>query len=99
MTTPPKPRDLSKLEWADFYRGKYLVSRCGKIKNARSGRILKATNNGHGYLAFTISDGGIRIQKCVHTVVAHCYLGPRPDGLSINHIDGNKKNNNAINLE
>jgi hypothetical protein len=32
-------------------------------------------------------------------LVAHHFIGPRPDGLVINHIDGNKLNNIMSNLE
>jgi hypothetical protein len=32
-------------------------------------------------------------------LVAHHFIGPRPDGLYVNHIDGDKLNNRAENLE
>lgn len=35
----------------------------------------------------------------VHRMVALAFLGPRPPGLDINHVDGVKTNNRASNLE
>jgi hypothetical protein len=37
--------------------------------------------------------------KYVHRLVYESFRGPIPDGLEINHIDGNKKNNSLENLE
>lgn len=38
-------------------------------------------------------------QKYVHGLVLEAFVGPRPDGYSCNHKDGNKANNALINLE
>lgn len=35
----------------------------------------------------------------IHKIVARCFHGPRPEGLVINHLDGNKENNHPSNLE
>lgn len=35
----------------------------------------------------------------VHELVLHAFKGPRPEGMQINHIDGNPRNNRKENLE
>jgi transposase-like protein len=47
----------------------------------------------------TLRDGGRNITKAVHALVAEAFLGPRPVGGSVNHIDGDHHNNVVANLE
>lgn len=42
---------------------------------------------------------GNRRHKYVHRLVAECYHGSPPDGKEIHHIDGNRLNNRADNLQ
>ena len=62
----------------------------------RRGRILKPQRNGRGYYKVQLGRGRVRT---VHSLVAEAFLGPRPEGLDVNHIDNNGYNNCASNLE
>jgi hypothetical protein len=61
-------------------------------------RILRAHIGNHGYLMVMLySDTGMQ-NFTVHSLVAGAFLGPRPFGLVVHHIDANKLNNYASNL-
>ena len=77
----------------------YEITVDGKVINRRSGRVLKVQPNGKGYLRFSLLVNGKRKFFFVHRIVAEKYV-PNPDGKpQVNHIDGNKTNNHADNLE
>jgi len=46
-----------------------------------------------------LSVHGVKLGRRVHRLVAEAFLGPRPPDHEVNHIDGDKKNNRAENLE
>lgn len=52
-----------------------------------------------GYLRITVKIDGKKISQNIHVLVAEAFLGLRPKGQQINHIDGNKLNNSVDNLE
>ena len=67
------------------------------------GRSMKLTQtkgrDGHGYMAVNLRKNGTSKVKLVHILVAEAFL-PNLDKLpTVNHIDGDKTNNNVNNLE
>lgn len=89
------------------YEGLYEVSDRGVVRRATDSRrrpkalrVLK-TNPKNGYLTVKLFRGGDGngIDHYVHALVADAFVGPRPQGLDVNHIDTNKHNNAASNLE
>lgn len=76
----------------------YEVSNKGKIRN-KKGQIIKAFDNGRGYLKLYLWKDRTKKNEYVHRIVAMAFI-PNPENKPfINHIDNNPLNNNADNLE
>lgn len=86
----------------DFEKGyeNFSVSNTGKIKNTRTNTILKADISNMGYCRVNLYNKITKKQKkfAIHRLVA-LYFVNGDTSLVVNHIDGNKKNNNYLNLE
>lgn len=52
-----------------------------------------------GYETMRLTNNSGIKNYSVHSLVAEAFLGPRPKGLCVNHIDANKRNNHPSNLE
>lgn len=61
---------------------------------------LKKAFDKDGYIkCVLINDVGQRKYLRVHRIVAACFIDNIPDGMVVNHIDGNTTNNHFSNLE
>lgn len=81
------------------YEGLYEVSNWGRVRNTRTGRVLRHWKDEDGYLLVNLCKDGVRKHYKVHRLVAQAFI-PNPDGLpEVNHIDQNKENNCVENLE
>ena len=80
------------------YKGGYIVYEDGTIIGSK-GKKLKPKNNGHGYYNIAIYINSTAKYEYIHRIVAKCFI-PNPENkMFVNHINGNKKDNRAINLE
>lgn len=89
-------------EWRpiSYLNSKYEASNLGRIRNAKTKKILKQFTSKHGYAILTARPEPYKTTNVrVHQAVADAFVGPRPKGFVVNHIDGNKKNNTPENLE
>lgn len=87
-------------QWKEFVYT-YEISNYGRVRNNKTGNILKPRINDNGYLQITLSLGGRNKKHTfkIHRLVAQLFI-PNPDNLpQINHIDGDKLNNRVDNLE
>ena len=96
--------DLPNEEWRAIkgYNGKYFISNKGRVKSLKRGapHILAQQINNSGYLRVSLSQDGEAQYFSVHRLVA-IYFVSNDDPLeknTVDHIDGNKQNNNAENL-
>ena len=70
----------------------------GRLDN-RKGKQLRPSIDKYGYERVVLTKDGIRKTYSVHKLVALAFI-PNPENkTTINHIDGNKRNNNVSNLE
>lgn len=62
-------------------------------------KSIKQYLQNSGYLKLTLRKNNKQYNKTVHRLVAEAFI-PNPDNkLQVNHIDGDKQNNNVNNLE
>ena len=73
-----------------------------KIRNARSKRCLKCRKESHhdsgDYWTTLVKIAGKVHRVFIHRVVAECWLGQKPEGYEVDHIDRNSLNNHWTNL-
>lgn len=74
----------------------YDVSDCGMVK--RGNKLLSQSQNAKGYPRVQLSTNGRNVSRVVHALVAEAFIGARPSGLQIRHLDGNQSNNDVSNL-
>lgn len=69
------------------------------VLNMKTGKILKPFKNMGGYLHVVLYNNGKGKNCRIHRLVAEAFID-NPNNLPcVNHIDGNKLNNDATNLE
>jgi len=87
------------------YEGIFKISNTGKLirvknsVNMPNNNILKGEVTKFGYRQYHMKVKGVSIKLKAHRLVAEAFI-PNPDNLpQVNHIDGDKLNNNVKNLE
>lgn len=61
--------------------------------------MLHSRRIGAGYLAISSKEAGKKRTLYVHRLVAEAFLGQPAEANEVNHLDGDKTNNNVKNLE
>ncbi len=80
--------------------GTYEVSNMGRYRNKQTGLILSPYKANNYLMASLVSSNGL-LRVLVHTLVANAFVENDTPKIKtiVNHIDGNKFNNKASNLE
>lgn len=100
------PSELEAERWLPVpgYELSHAVSDLGRIQRTcpaphayKAGHILRPSTSS-GYVTYTLSHAGHRRTLKGHSLVALAFLGPRPPGAFVHHIDGDRLNNRLANL-
>ena len=75
---------------------RYFATFEGEVINGDTGRQLSKTKDAGGYFCVNLYDPAKHTVR-VHKIIAECFLGE--SDLVVNHIDGDKTNNDITNLE
>lgn len=91
-------------KWVKGFEGVYKISNHGRLKSFKKnkhGYILSNTNAKGDYLAVILTDPVTKKKRHtrIHVLVAETFIGNIPHGYHVHHIDDNKQNNAASNLE
>lgn len=101
---------MKNVLWKDIegYEGIYQISNFGEVMrlmsydsrhHLRNSKILKQRKNSEGYMIVGLHKNGKEKKFLVHRLVAQAFISNPKNYPEINHIDENKHNNFASNLE
>ena len=91
--------------WKDVegFEGLYKVSNEGVVistpRNGAKGKVMKQYDMKRGYRQYDLRKNGKRHHAYVHRLIAIHFIANPENKPFVNHIDGNKLNNNIENLE
>ena len=86
-------------QWKTIQGYEYEVSNEGRVRNSKTGRILKPGKNNRGYLNVILYKNGKQKFFYIHRLVAQAFI-PNPENKpTVNHINEDKTDNSVDNLE
>lgn len=92
-----------KLEiWKEVaeFEGQYSISSLGRVLSLKSNKIMKQSETrGYMTVGFSLGQRGKVKRFSIHRLVALAFIENPHSKPQVNHIDGNKKNNDVSNLE
>lgn len=77
----------------------YDISSEGRVRNRKTGRILKTNISEKGYEVVSLSERGVPKTRHIHKLVADTYILNDDGRPGVMHKDGNNLNNQVKNLE
>jgi hypothetical protein len=95
--------DVQPEQWRNIpgHEGAYQVSDRGRVRSFlrghSNGRLLRPGRMASGHVSVVL--GRQCGSRTVHSLVMEAFVGPRPAGLEVRHLDGNPSNNLLSNLE
>lgn len=100
---------MNREDWRPCFLGYYEASSLGRVRRSApgggsyAGRLVAARVDRAGYLSVSLKAAragrATATTFYVHALVAAAFIGPRPEGQQVNHIDADRLNNLPSNLE
>ena len=95
-----------KIEGKKYFKhpvfSNYAANKNGEVINVKTGRIIRMSKSGNGYLKFNLSNKK-KLEKTIsysnHRFVFEVFKGPIPKCLETDHINGIKTDNRIKNLQ
>jgi hypothetical protein len=81
------------------YERLYSITKNGEVFSHISKKYLKKQCNGNGYLCVYLSFNGVQTKHFIHRLVASAFIENPDDKKTVNHKNGDKKDNRVKNLE
>lgn len=86
------------MKLGSLFDGAYIVNEYGELFSSRTGKWLKPTTDRYGYSYYVVSINGDRYTIKAHRAVAECFI-PNPECKpTVDHINGDRKDNRICNL-
>ncbi len=76
----------------------YEISSRGRVMNVKKGKLLKSFLKSDGYLEVYLCLNSKKTHKSIHRLVANAFITPKANKLLVDHVNGDKNNNNIKNL-
>lgn len=89
------------LKTADIagYEGLYTIREDGLVTTTETGNERRAKDDGHKYLRIGLNKDGVCTKHYMHRLLAEAFIDNPESKRTVNHIDGDKRNNSLDNLE
>ena len=81
------------------YEGLYTIREDGLVTTVATGNERRAKDDGHEYLRIGLNRDGACTKHYLHRLLAEAFLDNPDCKRTVNHIDGDKRNNSLSNLE
>ena len=85
--------------WKKSIVENYEISNLGRVKNIKTGKIIKPDKEEKGYCRLTIKINGVRKHYAIHRLVAIAFIPNPLNKEQVDHIDNDKTNNRVDNLQ
>lgn len=85
--------------WKPYKDTVYMISNKGRARSTKTNNLMKGKLRRDGYIEWCLTIDGKKGSYIAHRLVYETFCGPIDQDLVINHIDGDKTNNQLDNLE